>query len=46
MIRKKMNVKELCRSELLYPQIWKKYNFFSAIETPVVVAYNYEYEDL
>ena len=46
MIKKKMDVKELCRSELLYPKIWVNYNIFSAFETPVVVAYNYEYEDL
>ena len=46
MIKKKMDVKELCRSELFYPLIWQNYNFFSSIETPVVIPYNHDLEDL
>jgi len=46
MIRKGMNVKELCSSGLLYPKIWENYTLFSAIETPVVVGYNNDLEDL
>ena len=41
-----MNVKELCSSGLLYPKIWENYTLFSAIETPVVVGYNNDLEDL
>ena len=41
-----MDVKELCSSGLFYPKIWESYTLFSAIETPVVVGYNNELEDL
>jgi len=46
MIKKGMDVKELCNSRLFYPQIWSNYTLFSHIEYPVVVAYNNEIEDL
>ena len=41
-----MDVKELCRSTLFYPKIWENYSFFSAIDTPVVIAYDQEIDDL
>ena len=46
MIKKGIDVKELCNSGLFYPQIWKNYTLFSQIETPVVVPYNNDIEDL
>ena len=46
MIRKGMNVRELCSSGLLFPQIWENVTFFSNIDKKVVVGYNNHLEDL
>ena len=41
-----MNVKELCNSGLLYPQIWENTTLFSHSEKQVVIGYNNHIEDL
>ena len=46
MIRKGMNVKELCNSSLLYPPIWDNQTLFSPIEDKVIVPYNNHLDDL
>ena len=46
MIKKGIDVTELCSSGLFYPEIWKNYTLFSSIETPVTLGYNNELDDL
>ena len=46
MIKKGLDVKQLCNSSLLYPQIWTCHSIFSPCPKPIAVAYNYDLEDL
>ena len=50
MIMKGMDVKELVRSDLFYPEIWKNYTCYSPIQKTILMPYNddkdnLEYED-